>query len=151
MCSNTYLRLSLKSNLGQKCPKANFWTIFGFVLVFDGAKWLIKSPHQNPQLKYMLFDARHVIVGQKWAITMVLAIFLGLVCFVLVLDWFKLLIWGFLWLSQLKYMLFDTQHVTVGPKLAKTMVLAISLGLVWVGWFWIGSNDVSEAAMEFPS
>ena len=45
-------------------------------------------------------------------------------------------------------MVLNTQHVTIGQKLAKTVVLAIYLVLVW---FQIGSDDLSETAIEIQS
>ena len=55
-------------------------------------------------------------------------------------------------LSQLMYMLLDSQHVPVFQKVTKMMALA-SLFLVQLGLFgfWIGSNDLFEATIEFNS
>ena len=146
ICSN-------HSSEAKNWQKPWFWLYFvllWFGLALDWFKWYIWGHHWINQLEYVLFDTQHVTIGQKLAQTMVLAIFLVLVLFCWAFDWFKLPIWGYHWISQLEYIIFDTQYVTVGEKRLKPwfwLYLWFWFGLVW---FWICSNHSSEATIEFP-
>ena len=113
-----------RSKIGKNC---GFGYIFGFGLVWSGFELVQMTYLKSPLLKYMLFDTQHVPVDRKLAITIVWSIFLVLVWFDLILDWFKWLIIGVQQMPQLTYMLFDTQCVSVDKKLTKIIYLTIIL------------------------
>ena len=129
-CQTCHCRPKMGNNYG-------FSYIFGFSLFCFGfglvqITYLTLSltfPAQVHAFRYPTCHCRAKI-GQNHGFGYIFGFGLGW----LVLDWFQWRIWGCHGISQLKHMLFGTEHVTVGQKMAKTMILALFLALAWLGW-----------------
>ena len=100
---------------------------FGFGMVqMTYLRPLLNSTAWGHDFRYPLCHCRPKLAQNK-----VFALFLVLVWFGEGSNLFKWLIWGSHWIPQLENLLVDTQHLTIGQNLAKTMVLAIFLVLAW--------------------
>ena len=141
--------------VGPKLAKlVNFRGFKGFGFFLLGSNDLSEATNEIPSSRtcfwYPTCHCRPKI-GQNHGFGYIFGFGLGW----LVLDWFQWRIWGCHGISQLKHMLFGTEHVTVGQKMAKTMILAIFLALAWLGLVLViilvhckdGSNDTSKSSI----
>ena len=100
-----------------------FSYIFGFDLVQSGLVWFgfgsnscFKVTIQFPVLYTCFLIPNMSILAKNMSESMVLAIFLVLVWFGLILVWLQWSFHGQNAISQFEYMFYDTKHVTIDPK-----------------------------------
>ena len=104
--------------------------------------------HQICQLEYMLFDTKHVEIGPKMAEIVQIAWKLREIC-VKLHEEVREIAWKYhRQISRLEYMLFDTQHVEIGPKMAEIAQIAWKLReIAWRGAW----NCVNVSLMDFSA
>ena len=87
---------------------------------------IISQPQLISQLKYMPFDTHNAEIGPKMAKIAQISWKLRETC-VKLLEEVHEILWKYHhWISQLKYMLFHTQHVEISPKMAKIAKIALN-------------------------